>query len=211
VAKTHRNPGRAASGGALAPEPAARHRGRMRGPTDFSGLFLPSFSHFFEIGRLHDRTSIFNVRFEIGRSVSLFGRRRIWDERCKQEDERCKQEGGGKGRMCNSTSSADIPFDIARLTPPISRGKWKSDISLDAPSTGALVRPLWRAAAPWLKPLRLPRTQLQVIFHKRATNCRAFLRKMTHKDKAFYGSWAPCRGWRVILLIFINYIGVSCS
>jgi len=54
VAKTHRMPGRAASGGALAPEPAARHRGRTPGPTDFSEfifLFL-FFPLYFDIGRL---------------------------------------------------------------------------------------------------------------------------------------------------------------
>ena len=37
---------RAASGGALAPEPAAHHRGRTRLPTDFSSL-LPVFPVFF--------------------------------------------------------------------------------------------------------------------------------------------------------------------
>jgi len=30
--------------------------------------------------------------------------------------------------------------------------------------------------------------KLQVIFRKRATNFRDLLRKMTYKDKAFYGS-----------------------
>ena len=34
--------------------------------------------------------------------------------------------------------------------------------------------------------------KLQVIFRKRATNCRALLRKMAYKDKAFYGSLPPC-------------------
>jgi len=33
---------------------------------------------------------------------------------------------------------------------------------------------------------------LQVIFRRRATNYRGFLRKMTCKDKASYGSWPPC-------------------
>ena len=34
--------------------------------------------------------------------------------------------------------------------------------------------------------------KLQVIFRKRATNCRALLRKMTYKDKASYDSTPPC-------------------
>ena len=33
---------------------------------------------------------------------------------------------------------------------------------------------------------------LQVIFRKRATNYRAYLRKMTYKDKASYRSSPPC-------------------
>ena len=41
MAKTHRLPGRAAGGGALAPEPAARHRGQNTGPMDFSEPFFP--------------------------------------------------------------------------------------------------------------------------------------------------------------------------
>ena len=64
--------------------------------------------------------------------------------------------------------------------------KWESEISLDAPSAGALVRPLWRAAAPWLKPLRLPRAQLQTSFRKGATSFRALLRNLTYTDKASY-------------------------
>jgi len=41
VAKTHRMPGRAASGAALAPEPASLHIGRTPGPTDFSEFTFP--------------------------------------------------------------------------------------------------------------------------------------------------------------------------
>jgi len=41
------------------------------------------------------------------------------------------------------------------------------------PFVGTLVRPLWRAVAPGLKPLRLPRAQLQVSFRKGATSNRA--------------------------------------
>jgi len=33
---------------------------------------------------------------------------------------------------------------------------------------------------------------VQVILHKRATNYRALLQKMTHEDKAFYESTPPC-------------------
>ena len=42
----------------------------------------------------------------------------------------------------------------------------------------------------WRRPIRC--LKLQVIFYKRATNYRALLRKMTHKDQAFYGSSPPC-------------------
>jgi len=35
--------------------------------------------------------------------------------------------------------------------------------------------------------------KLQVILCKRATNCRALLRKMTYKDTASYGFLPPCR------------------
>ena len=34
--------------------------------------------------------------------------------------------------------------------------------------------------------------KLQINFHKRTTNYRALLRKMTYKDKEFYGSSPPC-------------------
>ena len=34
--------------------------------------------------------------------------------------------------------------------------------------------------------------KLQIIFHKRATKCRALLRKMTYKDKGSYESSPPC-------------------
>jgi len=39
---------------------------------------------------------------------------------------------------------------------------------------------------------RIECLELQVIFRKRATNCRALLRKMTYKDKASHGSSPPC-------------------
>ena len=43
--------------------------------------------------------------------------------------------------------------------------------------------------------------KLQVIFRKRATNNRAFLRKMTYKDKASYDSTPPCHeSWTRSLL-----------
>ena len=42
----------------------------------------------------------------------------------------------------------------------------------------------------WQRPIGC--LKLQVIFRKRATNYRALLRKITYKDKAFYGSSSPC-------------------
>ena len=139
MAKTHRMSGRAASGGALAPQPAARHRGRTRGvPTDYCHSFSNTFSHFF-------------LRLDVFRRPIL-----------------------------NRTSQTS---NLAKKG--LERG------GCDQQSMGALVRPLWHAAAPGLKPLRLPRAQLQIIFRKRATNHRA-LQKMTCKDKASYGSSPPC-------------------
>jgi len=40
--------------------------------------------------------------------------------------------------------------------------------------------------------------ELQVSFHKRATNYRALLRKMTSKDKAFYGWSSPPCTWKLL-------------
>ena len=42
----------------------------------------------------------------------------------------------------------------------------------------------WRRLIGYLK--------LQVVFRKKATNFRALLKKMPHKDKASYGSSLPC-------------------
>jgi len=42
----------------------------------------------------------------------------------------------------------------------------------------------------WRRPIWC--LKLQVIFHKRATNYRALLQKMTYKDKASYGSLPSC-------------------
>ena len=35
--------------------------------------------------------------------------------------------------------------------------------------------------------------KLQIIFHKRATKYRSFLRKMTYKDKGSFESSPPCK------------------
>jgi len=48
-------------------------------------------------------------------------------------------------------------------------------------------------ATEWRIPIRC--LKLQVLFRKRATNCRALLRKTTYKDKASYGSSPPCMRW----------------
>ena len=42
----------------------------------------------------------------------------------------------------------------------------------------------------WRRPIRC--LKLQVILRKKITNYRAFLQKMTYKDKASYGSLPPC-------------------
>jgi len=46
--------------------------------------------------------------------------------------------------------------------------------------------------------------KLQVIFRKRATNCKALSRKMTCTDKASYGSWAPCSAYLCIQYTYIS-------
>ena len=42
----------------------------------------------------------------------------------------------------------------------------------------------------WRRPIGC--LKLRIIFRKRATNCRALLRKMTYEDKASYDSAPPC-------------------
>jgi len=44
--------------------------------------------------------------------------------------------------------------------------------------------------AEWRRRIGSPK--LQIIFHKRATNCRSLLRKMTYKKKGSYESSPPC-------------------
>jgi len=53
------------------------------------------------------------------------------------------------------------------------------------------VSALQQSATGWRRPIGC--LKLQVIFHKRATNHRALLRKTTCKDKASYVSSPPCR------------------
>jgi len=63
--------------------------------------------------------------------------------------------------------------------------------ALIAARHGPVVRPLWRAAAPGLKPLRLPRAQLHASFSKRATNYRDFLRQRPIKIRYCMGVRHP--------------------
>jgi len=46
--------------------------------------------------------------------------------------------------------------------------------------------------------------KLQVIFRKRATNCRALLRKITYEDKASYGFAPPCTWESVSGCVFMD-------
>jgi len=116
-------PGRTASGGALAPQPAARHRGRTNGPTDFSEPFFPLFSPLF-------------LRLDVSS---------VWDGTSIEVRNRTSPTSDFEGEMQNESSHA--------------------------PSAGAIVRLLWRAAALEKKLLRLPYGQLQVILLETATNC----------------------------------------
>ena len=45
--------------------------------------------------------------------------------------------------------------------------------------------------------------KLQIIFHKRATNYRSLLRKMTYKDKGSYESSPPCNARSVFIYLNI--------
>jgi len=60
----------------------------------------------------------------------------------------------------------------------------------------------------WRRPIGC--LKLQDIFHKRATNYRALLRKMTYKDKASYESLPPCTRWvpRLSLCVYHVYYHV---
>jgi len=56
--------------------------------------------------------------------------------------------------------------------------------------------------------------KLQIIFHKRATKCRSFLRKITYKDKGSYESSPPCMSRTVhdlYLLMYHTYAACSTS
>jgi len=50
--------------------------------------------------------------------------------------------------------------------------------------------------------------KMQVIFRKRATNCRALLRKMTYDDKASYDSTPPCI-WECRICSELSQYGVA--
>ena len=54
----------------------------------------------------------------------------------------------------------------------------------------------------WWRPIGC--LELQLIFRKRATNCRALLRKMTYKDKASYGSSPPCTWCEWCIVVFVD-------
>ena len=81
VVETHVMPGRAASGGVLAPELAAHHRGRTRVPMDLSQHLCPLFSNLFEIGRLLYLRSDFNSSQTDFNSMSEFQiGRLLWED-----------------------------------------------------------------------------------------------------------------------------------
>ena len=62
----------------------------------------------------------------------------------------------------------------------------------------------------WWRPIGC--LKLQVIFRKSAINYRALLRKMTYKDKAFYGSSPPCSCMFVFCLgAFVFFSSMCCS
>jgi len=99
----------------------------------------------------------------------------------------------GASRAPQGSDQRELPQIIAIPIPILFPTFWRSDVfrrqisnptsqtsdlaktgaergDCDQQSVGALVRLLWHAAATGLKPLRLPRAQLQVIFRKRASD-----------------------------------------
>jgi len=53
--------------------------------------------------------------------------------------------------------------------------------------------------------------KLQVNLHKRATNYRALVQKMTYEDKASYDSTPPCRYSQILNLLEYILVGLSCE
>jgi len=85
--------------------------------------------------------------------------------------------------------------------------KRKDETSENTQSAWTLVRPLWHAVAPGLKPLRLPRAQLRVIFRQEPLIIGFFCGKWPGKDKAFFECSPPFT--HVSLLSFTQIIYLS--
>jgi len=155
VAKTHRMPGRAAGGGAIAPETAARHRGRTQSLQILASPFSRYFFHFF-----WNRTS---PHFEIGHWIEVRSQNEETSDLKKSEKKQgndwfksvgtlvwplwrevrlqigrlilgrspishrtSKQDAGSRSAIWNWTSQGDVRLEIGHLRRPISRGKkWK--------------------------------------------------------------------------------------
>jgi len=77
---------------------------------------------------------------------------------------------------------------------PARQGTWLkfSAVSTIAISNTVVISYRTFSSTGWRRPIGC--LKLQVILRKRATNYRAFFRKMTYKDKASYGSSPPCSG-----------------
>jgi len=197
VAKMLRMPGRVASWGASAPQhPRATEVGpafpriiASPVPSPFFSLFFRSHvSSFWDRTLKSDRSLISKwgdvpsqkkcKRCPIWNRSSSSRRRPISGEGrdSRVEDVRfpifLKNSGGDKTSDWDRTSETS---DLA------GKGGERGDCDCDQQSVGALAWPLWHAAVQGLKSLRLLREQLQVSFHKRATNCRALLRQLRVK------------------------------
>jgi len=204
-------PGRAASAGALAPQPAACHRGRTRVPTDYCHSVSNPFSHFFS-GSYWDFLRSDVCRHPISHRRACLGHRfpPFFENGPLPSRETSKPESD-----VSSTETTDLRLDIEcpkrgdiRSQKSGKKGgkgdgynPWEIGVSdVRSGQIGRLRRPIWREKGEKGVTLTSNRwglwsdlcAQMQVIFRKRATNYRALLRKTTYGDKASCGSSPPC-------------------
>ena len=67
---------------------------------------------------------------------------------------------------------------------------------------------VWVIKIGWQRPIGC--LKLQVIFRKKAINCRALLWKMTCKDKASYGSSPPCTVYLTNSMSHVTHMNEAC-
>ena len=88
----------------------------------------------------------------------------------------------------------------------------EGDATIKTPMQSVHIMVWYVSDTGWSRCIGSPK--LHVIFHNRATNYRALLRKMTNRDKASYGSWQPCNIYNTYtckvpsrdIMIYIFYV-----